>query len=104
MTAEKAMEKIKAILDGENLVEGVLMSAGWAIGKMEKTRSEIEKVVKTWEKTRPRYEVRGFCGDVVCSLGQYRKRRDAENVWSSVSRECSPYIVDLEEKNRRKRK
>ena len=48
MTAEKAMEKIKAILDGENLVEGVLMSAGWAIGKMEKTRSEIEKVVKTW--------------------------------------------------------
>ena len=105
MTAEKAMEKIKAILDGEKLVEEVLMSAGWAIGKMERTRSEIEKVVKTWEKTKPRYEVMAFCGDVLCSLGEYRKRRDAESVWSSVSKECSPYIVDLEEKkNKRKRK
>lgn len=104
MTAEKAMENIKAILDGEKPVEGVLMSAGWAIGKMERTRSKIEKVVETWEKTKPRYEVMAFCDGALCSLGQYRRRKDAESVWSSISRECSPYIVDLEEKKKRRRR
>lgn len=98
------MEKIRKIVEDDSFSDTVFMMSGAEIGRLDKIRSDIEKIVKAYEKTKPRFEVYAFCDGALCSLGQYRRRKDAESVWSSISRECSPYIVDLEEKKKRKRK
>ena len=105
MTAEDAMEKIGKIVEDGLFADMVFMArAGVAIGRLERIHSDIKQIVETYEKTKPRYEVMAFCDNVLCSLGQYRRRKDAERVWSSISRECYPYIVDLEEKNKKRKR
>ncbi len=105
MTAEDAMEKIGKIVEDGLFADMVFMArAGVAIGRLERIHSDIKQTVETYEKTKPRYEVMAFCDGALCSLGRYRRRKDAESVWSSISRECYPYIVDLEEKKKRRRK
>ena len=105
MTAEKAMEKIGKIVEDGLFADMVFMArAGVAVDRLERMHSDIKKTVETYEKTKPRYEVMAFCDGALCSLGQYRRRKDAERVRSSISNECSPYMVDLEEKNRKRKR